>query len=149
MGKDMPNSQINEMTQREWRELGFFYDRDDDAKEWRLIGAKAGLRQFAHAMQKYAAKPSNDLISEHEHFGPYSYLAVGTWTTSEITDHWIAGPLKDIQRLALTVISQLDAVSTGDCIYLRAEFAPLSPYDLVLEVKDDSYDPAKADPTCW
>lgn len=145
----MPSSEINERTQREWRELGFFYDRDDDAKEWRLIGAKAGLLQFAHAMQKYAAKPSNDLISEHEHFGPYSYLAVGTWTTSEITDHWIAGPLKDIQRLALTVISRLDTVSVCDCIYLRAEFAPLSPYELVLEVKDDSYDPAKADLACW
>lgn len=59
----MPSSEINEMTQREWRELVFFYDRDDDAKEWRLIGAKAWLLQFAHAMQKYGAKPSNDLIS--------------------------------------------------------------------------------------
>ncbi len=43
----MPSAKINEMTQREWRELGYFYDRDDSAKEWRLIGSKAGLRQFA------------------------------------------------------------------------------------------------------
>lgn len=98
MGKDMLRSEINEMTQREWREFGFFYDSDDDAKEWRLVGTKAGLRQFAHAMQKYAAKPSNDLISAHEHFGAYSYLALGTWATSEISDHWLAGSLKDIQR---------------------------------------------------
>jgi hypothetical protein len=88
MGKDMPSSEIDEVTQRKWRDLGFFCDRDDDAKEWRLIGANAGLRQFAHAMQKYAAKPSNHLISEPKHFGPYNYLAVGTWTTFEITDHW-------------------------------------------------------------
>ena len=74
----MPSTDINEMTQREWRELGFFYDRDDDAKEWRLIGSKEGLRQFAHSMQEYAANPGNDLISEHEHFGPYGYLKVGT-----------------------------------------------------------------------
>ncbi|WP_426112779.1 hypothetical protein [Massilia sp. PWRC2] len=145
----MPSTTINEMTQREWRELGFFYDRDDDAKEWRLIGSKEGLQRFAHAMQKYVAKPGNDLISEHEHFGPYGYLEVGTWTTSEITDHWIAGSLGEIQRLALTVISRLNAVSVGDCIYLRAEFAPLSPYDLVLKVRDDLYDPAKADSACW
>jgi hypothetical protein len=149
MGKEMPSTKINEMTQREWRELGFFYDRDDDAKEWRLIGSKIGLRQFAQAMQKYAAKPGNELVSEHEHFGPYSYLEVGTWTISEITDHWIAGSLVEIQRLALTVISRLDAASEGDCIYLRAEFAPHSPYDLVLEVRDDSYDPAQDDSTCW
>lgn len=149
MGKDMPSTEINEMTQREWHELGFFYDRNDDAKEWRLVGSKEGLRQFAHVMQKYAAKPGNDLISEHEHFGPYSYFELGTWTTSEITERWVAGLLKDIQRLALTVISRLDAALVGDCIYLRAGFAPLSPYELVLEVKDDFYDPAKTDSARW
>lgn len=145
----MPSTEINEMTQREWRELGFFYDRDDEAKEWRLIGSKAGLRYFAHAIQKYAAQPCHELISEHQHFGPYGYLEIGTWTTSEITDHWIAGPLVEIQRLALAVIARLDTASLGDCLYLRREFAPLSPYDLVLEVREDSYDPAQADSACW
>lgn len=145
----MPSTEINEMTPREWRELGFFYDRHDESKEWRLIGSKAGLRQFAHAMKKYASHPRNELVSEHQHFGPYGYLEIGTWTTSEITDHWIAGPLGEIQRLALTVISRLDTASAGDCIYLRREFAPLSPYELVMEVREDSFDPAKADSACW
>ncbi|NHZ33301.1 hypothetical protein [Massilia rubra] len=145
----MPSTEINEMTQREWRELGFFYDRHDESKEWRLIGSKAGLRHFAHAMKKYASHPGNELVSEHQHFGPYGYLAIGTWTTSEITDHWIAGPLGEIQGLALTIISRLDTASSGDCIYLRRAFSPLSPYELVMEVREDSFDPAKADSACW
>lgn len=123
MEDDMPSAEINETTQREWRELGYFYDRDDDAKEWGLIGSKAGLRQFATAMQEYAETPGNELISEHEHFGPYRYLEVGTWATPEITDHWIAGPLSEIRKLAHTVISRLDKMSVGDSIQLRVRAA--------------------------
>jgi len=32
-GAEMPSPKINESTQREWRELGFFYERNDEAKE--------------------------------------------------------------------------------------------------------------------
>lgn len=145
----MPSLEINEMTQREWRELGFFYDRDDVVKEWRLIGSRAGLRQFANALQEYAANARNELVSEHEHFGPYRYLEVGTSATPEITEHWIAGPLSGIHQLALTLSARLDVVSVGESISLRAMFAPLSLYEFVLEVQADSFDPAKADPSCW
>jgi hypothetical protein len=137
------------MTRREWRELGFFYDRDDAVREWRLRGSKAGLRHFSDALQAYAVDPRNEALSEHEHFGPYRYLEIGTWTTPEITKHWIAGPLSEIHQLGLTVQTQIDAASIGDCIRLRASFAPLSPYELVLEVQADSFDPVSADPLCW
>jgi hypothetical protein len=30
-------------TREEWRNLGFSYDRDDAAKEWRLRGSRDGL----------------------------------------------------------------------------------------------------------
>lgn len=70
----MPNTKINELTQREWRELGYFYDRHDDVKEWRLSGSKAGLLNFAKSLQVYVQKTGNDLVSEHVHFGPYGYL---------------------------------------------------------------------------
>ena len=41
------DSETQDHTREEWRELGFFYDRDDDAKEWRLRGSRDGLRRFA------------------------------------------------------------------------------------------------------
>jgi hypothetical protein len=145
----MPSSEINERTQSEWRELGFFYERNDEVKEWRLQGSKTGLKRFAAAMRAYAGNPKNELVSEHEHFGPYMYLELGTWQNSEITDHWIAGPLKEIAALAETVDMQLDSASVGDCIFLRAAFAPSSPYEVVLEVRDSKFDPAKADMECW
>jgi hypothetical protein len=35
----VPSAKLNEVTQPEWRELGFFYDRDDSAKP-RFFAAK-------------------------------------------------------------------------------------------------------------
>ena len=137
------------MTQPEWRELGFFYDRDDDLKKWRLRGHKAGLRQFAERMRTYASNPRKGVVSEHEHFGPYKYLEIGTWPTSEITDHWIAVPVSEIHRLAHLIASHLDTAIVGDCIFLCAEFAPSSSYEFVLEIETDNFDPAKADIDCW
>ena len=65
---------MNKATRREWRALGFFYDRDDVGRKWRLIGSRAGLLRFKEALLRYAADPRNAGISEHEHFGPYSTL---------------------------------------------------------------------------
>ena len=145
----MPSPEINEATRREWRELGFFYDRIDSAKEWRIAGSKGSLRRFGRILRDYVADTRNDVISEHEHYGPYMYLEIGTWTSSEITDHWIAGPLDKLLELAEVVETRIDTAAVGDEIKLREVFAPASPYELVLEVKDESFDPAVADPACW
>ena len=145
----MPSNKMNQITQREWRELGFFYERDDDIKEWRLQGSRVGLQEFATALRGYAAHPNHATLSEHEHLGPYCYLEIGTWSSAEITDHWIAGPLQELQQLADSVDTCLVAASAGDCICLRTLFAPSSSYELVLQVRDDDFDPAAADTACW
>ena len=75
----MPSDATNQSTRREWRELGFFYDRDDQAKVWQLTGSRAGLLRFRDVLRSYAADPGNDLKSEHQHYGPYGYLEVMTW----------------------------------------------------------------------
>jgi hypothetical protein len=145
----MPSPEINEVTRREWRELGFFYDRDDVAKEWRLLGSKAGLRLFAANLKRYVDDRRNELISEHEHFGPYMYLKVGTWASPEITDDWIAGPLPVLQQLALAIDAWLETAAIGERLSVRSKFAASSPYEFTLEMYADSFDPAVADPCCW
>jgi hypothetical protein len=144
----VPSAEINEATRREWRELGFFYDRIDGAKEWRIAGSKEKLRRLGKILRDYVADGRNELISEHEHYGPYMYLEIGTWTNPEITDHWIAGPLHKLCELAELIESKIEKAKIGDEIKLREAFSPTSPYELVLEVKDDSFDPALADPAC-
>lgn len=145
----MPSVQINEATRREWRELGFFYDRIDRTKEWRIVGSKEKLRHLGNILRDYVANSRNEVISEHEHYGPYLYLEIGTWTSSEITDHWIAGPLNKLFELAEIIESRIETANVGDEIKLRDAFSPTSQWELVLEVKDDLFDPALADPACW
>ena len=145
----MPSALINATTQSEWRELGFYYDRDDDAQVWRLLGTKEGLLGFVRSLKAYASDESKLQISEHEHFGPYRYLEVGTWHTPEITEHWIAGPQTAILALAHKLEHEILAAQPASVIAVRESFAPDSPYELQLEIQPDGFDPARQDPECW
>lgn len=133
-------------TAREWRELGFYYDRDDGSKTWRIVGSREGLLDFARLLFRYVADRRNEAILEHEHYGPYSYLEIGTWHRAEITDHWIAGTLESLAALGLGVRSAVGKMMTGDRVSFRGLFAPGSRYDLIVEMRSDDFDPAQEDP---
>jgi hypothetical protein len=142
----MPSDKVNKQTRREWRELGFFYDRDDEAKVWRFIGSRAGLIRFRDALLAYVADPRNALDSEHEHYGPYMYLKVMTWQEAGFDDNAIRAPLADLARLAALVETKLTTAQAGSVVRIQEEFVADSPYALVLEVREDGFDPATADP---
>lgn len=139
---------MNEATRRDWRELGFYYERHDESKTWRLLGTRDGLLRFAASLSEYAQDESKEQISEHEHFGPYWYLEVGTWHKPEITDHWLAGPLSNLARLASYLETELANSQALSVVKIRHVFAPDSPYEFQFEVQPDSFDPALADPAC-
>jgi hypothetical protein len=142
----MPSDEVNKKTREEWRALGFFYDVDDDAKVWTFIGSRAGLLSFRDTLHEYVADPRNALESEHEHYGPYMYLKVMTWQEAGFDNNAIRGPLTDLARLATLVEGKLATAQPGSTVRIHDEFAADSPYTLVLEVREDSFDPATADP---
>ena len=46
--------------------------------------------------------------------------------------------------------ARLDKALVGDCVFfLRSEFAPSSPYEFILEIEGDNFDPSKADLDGW
>ena len=137
--------QIQEETRSEWRELGFFYERDDGAREWRLIGSRDGLVRFATLLRAYAADPGHTMKSEHQHYGPYMYLEIMTWPQAGMDDHSIHGPLDALERLASLVEMKVAGVEPGERARLRDEFAPGATYSLVFDVRHDGFDPASAD----
>jgi hypothetical protein len=141
----MPSDATNEATRREWRELGFFYDRNDETKVWRLVGSRSGLLRFRDVLSAYADDPSNDYKSEHEHYGPY-FLEIMTWPEPGFDDHAIHGSLADLKRLAAIVENRLAVAQPGDTVCIQDEFAANSPYALIFEVREDDFDPARADP---
>jgi hypothetical protein len=144
-GYAVPSKATNEATRAEWRDLGFFYDRDDELRQWRIIGSKDGLALFARVLQRYASDPRNEMVSEHDHLGPYMYLKIGTWNAPDITDDWIAGTLPNLLHLSSIIEGKLPYAKPGDRIALRDAYAPTSSYELVLEVREDDFDPVRAD----
>ena len=145
----MFNKPMNEATIRDWRELGFYYERDDELKAWKLAGSREGLLRFRDALRAYAAQPGNAIISEHEHYGPYMYLEVATWTEARFGEHAIQGTLADLRRLADLIDLKLQTALPGSFVTIREEFAVDSPYSLILEVQEDGFDPARADTQLW
>ena len=141
----MPSEAAKEATCRAWRKLGFFCGRNDAAKEWRIVGSVAGLRKFAAEVRKYASNPAHDRLSEYTQFGPAMNLEIGTSHQTEITEQWIGGPLVDLLRLATLIEQSAQHNVVGKCIALRSNFSPMASYELILDVRDDAFDPALAD----
>ncbi len=140
----MPSEATNEATRSEWRELGFFCHRNDQQKEWRLIGSRSGLLRFCDVLLEYANDPSNDYKSEHEHYGPYT-MEIMTWPEPGFDDHAIYGSLTDLKRLAAIVGGKLASAQPGTTIRIQDEFAANTPYALILEIHEDGFDPSQAD----
>lgn len=144
----MPSPAVNAQTRKEWRDLGFFYDRDDTGRRWRLVGSKAGLAGFCQLLRRYVANPTNGQLSEHDHYGPYMYLKVMTWTEANVDSNAIAGRLEDLSRLSTMLEARLAAASPGQSFEIGREYAPASDYALEVQIADDGFDPASADPYC-
>jgi hypothetical protein len=139
------DDKLKAMTREEWQELGFFYDRDDASKEWTIVGSRAGLAGFSGLLREYIADPRNALQSEHEHYGPYLYLEVMTWTDAGMDDHSIHGTLQDLKRLAELVDHRVAVLRPGERARIREEYSPTSKYALVLALREDGFDPATLD----
>jgi hypothetical protein len=142
----MTTPDSNERTRGEWRALGFFYDSDQEAKEWRLVGSRAGLLRFRDRLLQYASNPKNEAISEHEHYWPYGYLEVMTWPQAGIDSHAIRGTLAGLRRLAILIERAASSAHAGSVVRIRGEYAVEADYALVLDFRDDNFDPASADP---
>jgi hypothetical protein len=141
-----PSEATNQATREEWRELGYFYDHEDSNKCWRLVGSKSGLGGFVTALRAYCEDPRNAKISEHDHYGPYMYLKVMTWSDAGIDGNSIHGTLDDLNRLAELMDTALIHACPGDTIYLGRKYVPDPEHDLLLRVKHDDFDPATSDP---
>jgi hypothetical protein len=127
-----------------WRQLGFYCHHDSNSREYRLVGSPSGLRRFADLLRAYVADPRNAAISEHEHYGPYG-LEIMTWSQPGIDDHAIFGPLAKLTELADTVEDRLGRARPGDRVSIRDGFAPDAPFDLVLDVRAEGFDPPSAE----
>src|SRR4051794_5767934 len=96
MGDKLIN--LNQRIIDEWRELRFYYDYDDriGVNQWRFYGSKQGFQNFVSLLDKYINNTNNNILSEHEHYGPYGYLKIMTWNKPTVTKSFIAGTIEDL-----------------------------------------------------
>jgi hypothetical protein len=74
------------------------------------------------------------------------YLKVMTSRDAAFYEYGIRGTLSDLTRLAQLIETKLASATPGDRISISDEFATESPYALILDVREESFDPAAADP---
>jgi hypothetical protein len=141
----MSTSAVDELTRRQWRDLGFFYKRDDTRRVWTVIGDRDGLRRLAAVIRGYARDSRYAAYGTHDHFGPYMYLKLMTWPDTGINGNAIHGPTARLTLLADVIEERLVAAATGNRISLRDKFAQDAEYDLVVELRSDGFDPAGED----
>jgi hypothetical protein len=133
-------------TRNEWRVLGFYYETRDRPPCWRLIGSPTGLEKFVQLLDQYVRDARNELLSEHEHHGPYMYLKVQTSEAPEIDDRSIRGTLEDLARLRDLVSARLRSAHPGQVFSIGREYSTHVRFPLQFEVREPDFDPASADP---
>jgi len=69
-----------------------------------------------------------------------------TWPEAGLDEHAIRGPLTDLMRLAKLIEAKIATAHPGSTVVIQKEFAADSPYALVLDLREDGFDPAMADP---
>lgn len=137
---------VDAMTRDEWRELGFFYDQDEAAKAWRIVGSRDGIRRFVRLLRDYVSNPASARLSEHAHYGPHMYLKVVTATGAAITRTAIAGAPEDLLRLADVVEAKLTSAPECREFTVASDWTSEADFSLLFEVRPDGFHPADADP---
>ena len=136
--------ELQAQTIAEWNDLGFWYDRTPE-NGWVIRGSRTGLEKFAALLDRYATDLRNTELSEHDHFGPYMYLKVVTWSSPEINQDGIYGALSNIVRLAALVRERVASCHPGNSFSIAQAFSTASSTELTLVCEPESFSPGAYD----
>ena len=131
----------------EWRKLGFYYDSDNrlEINQWRFFGSKQGLQNFVTLLDNYINNPNNNFKSEHDHYGPYSYLKIMTWDKPKITEHYIAGTIEDLKHLKNIIAEKLNRSQPGQTFNIDKEYGIENTMTAKFFIMSDDFDPVSMD----
>lgn len=85
---------------------------------------------------------SHKKLSEHEHFGPDSYLRVITWDAPIIKESGIYGSIRDIKRLSYILKEKLMNNPINMEVKIAKEYSNLNECYILLRIKSDNFGPA-------
>ncbi len=131
----------------EWRQLGFYYDFDEriSVNQWRFFGTRKGLQNFINLLNEYINHPANNELSEHDHYGPYSYLKIMTWDKPVITNGYFAGTLDDLRKLKQIMSDKLGSTQVGETFTVDKDYGTDNTVTTKFFVMADNFDPVSMD----
>lgn len=138
---------INQSIVDGWRALDFYYYTDDSSSinQWQFWGSKKGLQNFINLLDEYTNNPENEGVSEHAHYGPYSYLKIMTWDKPIIATNYIAGTIQDLKYLKELIAYKLIEASPGQTFNIDKEYGQDNTSTAKFFVMADDFDPASMD----
>lgn len=131
------------MLRKEWRELGFYYETDEQKKEWPFAGSKKGLLNFISCIDELEFENG---LSKDSHFGPYSYLKLMTWDKPYIDLKLIAGREEDFETLKQIYKERVGITDIGGEFIIDKEYSLDSSASLRVKIMNDRFDPVSMDP---
>ena len=100
----------------EWRQLGFYYESDEESKNENLLWQKSATN-LAVILNDYCSHENNSGLSEHTHLGPYrSYLKIMTWDKPLFKIDVIAGTIKDLYFLSKLILDKPNNTKPGNIL---------------------------------
>ena len=129
-------------TINEWKELRYYYEYEEELKQWRLYGNKKGLQSFVDNIEHYINNPTNNSISEHMHLGPHNYLKILTWHKAEISEKYIGGTFSDLKLLKELVAEKLKKVQAGEIFRIGNDYSPATTISILFFIMADGFDPS-------
>ena len=132
----------DKQTAREWDALGFYYEYDDNFKQWRFFGSRLGLQKYSSLIRSYATDLTNKEISEHIHIGPYNYLKIMTWDVPIISRDAIAGPLNNLLNLGKHIHNAIESTAVGSVVKISDEYSGGNKAMLLFIILADDFIPS-------
>lgn len=145
----MEQHEFDELDKRAWKELGFYYEYNDEKREWHIYGDRMGLEKFGRAITAYCISPKNVVVSEHIHLGPYQYLKIVTWDEPRICDQGLFGSLEDLSRFTHIFETKLGLAKANDVFVIGEEYSETNTADLLVHVMETGFDPSSMDNATW
>lgn len=145
----MKRHEFDELDRQAWKELGFYYEYDDEKTEWHICGDRMGLEKFGRVIVAYCTSPENREVSEHMHLGPYQYLKIVTWSEPKITEQGLFGSLEDLERFTHILRTKLELTKANDMFVIDEDYSKENTSRMLVHIMEEGFDPSSMDRATW
>lgn len=143
--KTLSQDDLDQMEREDWRELGFYYHRNNALQRWDIFANQQGFLRLAEELQEYA-QSLGKIMGEHDHIEPDWSLTLTTSAHYFINDRGIYGTAADFEALATHIVDTVSHLHAGQVHIINAPKVDVYSYALYLLLQDDDFDAASMMP---